>query len=108
MRVLLILAAMSFSAAAFAQSTPPKIGDKPLVQMKPREPTGCKLVLMALLSFRGIPEPTGSRRATPLLLFQHLTGHPRVGSELRDAISATETRSLSERATAVIPPGQKQ
>ena len=44
MRVLLILAAISFSAAAFAQSTPPKIGDKPLAQMKPREPTGCKLV----------------------------------------------------------------
>jgi hypothetical protein len=44
MRVLLILAAMSFSAVAFAQSAPPKVGNKPLVQVKPKEPMGCKLV----------------------------------------------------------------
>ena len=44
MRVLLILAAISFSAAAFAQSAPPRIGDKPLVQVKPKGPTGCKAV----------------------------------------------------------------
>ena len=31
MRVLLILAAISFSAAAFAQGAPPKVGNKPLV-----------------------------------------------------------------------------
>ena len=43
-RVLLILAAISFSATAFAQSAPPKVGNKPLVQVKPKEPTGCKLV----------------------------------------------------------------
>ena len=43
-RVLLMLAAISFSATAFAQSAPPKIGNKPLVQVKPKEPTGCKLV----------------------------------------------------------------
>jgi len=40
MRVLFILAAISFSAAAFAQSAPPKIGSKPLVQVKPNTPTG--------------------------------------------------------------------
>ena len=33
MRVLLILAAISFSAAAFAQSAPPKVGNKPLVRV---------------------------------------------------------------------------
>jgi hypothetical protein len=88
MRVLLILAAMSFSAAAFAQSAPPKIGDKPLVHTKPGEPTGCKLV--------------GTVKGTKLWAGDC------VGSELRGAISATETQSLSDRATAVIPPGQKQ
>jgi hypothetical protein len=87
MRVLLILAAISFSAAAFAQSTPPKIGDKPLVQVKPKGPTGCKLV--------------GRSTARSY-------GPVTVGSELRGAISATETQSLSEPATAVIPPDQKQ
>ncbi len=44
MRALLALAAIGFSATAFAQSTPPKIGNKPLVQLKPKEPMGCKLV----------------------------------------------------------------
>jgi hypothetical protein len=48
MRVLLILAAISFSAAAFAQGAPPKVGNKPLVQVKPKGPTsGCKLVSRA-------------------------------------------------------------
>jgi hypothetical protein len=88
MRVLLILAAFSFSAAAFAQTGPPKVGDKPLVQVKPKGPTGCKLV--------------GTFKDTKLWAGDC------VGSELRGAISATETQSLSERATAVIPPGQKQ
>src|SRR5882724_840522 len=32
---------------------------------------------VAFLSWNQHPEPTGSRRATPLLLFQHPTGHPR-------------------------------
>jgi hypothetical protein len=88
MRVLIILAAISFSAAAFAQSAPPKVGDKPLVQVKPKGPAGCKLV--------------GTVNGTKLWAGDC------VGSELRGAISATETQSLSERATAVIPPGQKQ
>ena len=34
MRVLPILAAISFSAAALAQSAPPKVGNKPLVHVK--------------------------------------------------------------------------
>ena len=43
MRVLLILAAISFSAAAFAQSAPPKVGNKPLVQVKPKGRPGANL-----------------------------------------------------------------
>jgi hypothetical protein len=37
---LLILAAICFSATAFAQSAPPKVGNKSLVQVKPKEPMG--------------------------------------------------------------------
>ena len=44
MRSLLILVAICFSATAFAQSAPPKVGNKPVVRVKPKEPTGCKLV----------------------------------------------------------------
>jgi hypothetical protein len=46
MRALVILAAVCFSATAFAQSpSPPKSGKKPLhAQTKPKEPMGCKLV----------------------------------------------------------------
>ena len=43
MRVLLFLAAISFSAAAFAQTAAPK-GGKPVKQAKPSAPMGCKLV----------------------------------------------------------------
>ena len=44
MRSLLILVAICFSATAFAQSAPQKVGNKSLVQVKPKEPMGCKLV----------------------------------------------------------------
>ena len=37
---LLILVGICFSATAFAQSTPPKVVNKPLVQVKPKEPMG--------------------------------------------------------------------
>ena len=43
MRAMVILAAACFSTGAYAQA-PPKIGDEPLVQVKPKEPVGCKLV----------------------------------------------------------------
>ena len=43
MRSLLILVAICFSGTVLAQSAPPKVG-KPLVQLKPKPPTGCKLV----------------------------------------------------------------
>ena len=32
------------STTAFAQSAPPKVGNKPPVRVKPKEPTACKLV----------------------------------------------------------------
>src|SRR4051812_36455536 len=43
-RSLLILVAICFSTTAFAQSAPPKAGNKPTVRVKPKEPTACKLV----------------------------------------------------------------
>jgi hypothetical protein len=44
MKALVILVAICFSANAFAKDKPPKVGNKPLVLVKPKEPTGCKLV----------------------------------------------------------------
>jgi hypothetical protein len=88
MRFLIILAAICFSANAFAQDAAPKVGSKPLAQVKPKEPMGCKLV--------------GTVKGTKLWAGDC------VGSELRGATPATETQSLPERAGAVIPPGQKQ
>ena len=87
-RLLLILVAICFSTTAFAQSAAPKVGNKPLVQVKPKEPTGCKLV--------------GTVRGTKLWAGDCL------GSELRGSTTTTETQSLPERATGVIPPGQKE
>ena len=87
MRFLIILAVVCFSANAFAQSAPPKVGNKPLAQVKPKEPMGCKLV--------------GTVKGTKLWAGDC------VASELRGATPATETQSLPERAGAAIPPGQK-
>ena len=42
-RSLLILVAICFSTTAFAQSAP-KVGNKPPVRVKLKEPTACKLV----------------------------------------------------------------
>jgi len=83
-RVLLLLAAISFSATAFAQSAPPKVGNKPLVQVKPKEPMGCKLV--------------GTVKGTKLWAGDC------VASELRGATPATETNPLSEQDIQAIPP----
>jgi hypothetical protein len=84
---LLILIVVCFSSTAFAQSPPPKVGNKPLAQAKPKEPMGCKLV--------------GTVRGTKLWAGDC------VASELRGAASP-ETQSLPERATGAIPPGEKQ
>jgi hypothetical protein len=88
MRALVIFAAVCFSTSACAQAAPPKVGNKPLVQVKPKEPMGCKLV--------------GTVRGTKLWAGDCL------GSELRGTTTITETQSLPERAIEVIPPGQKE
>jgi hypothetical protein len=88
MRALVIFAAVCFSTSAYAQAAPPKVGSKPLAQVKPKEPMGCKLV--------------GTVKGTKLWAGDC------VGSELRGTTPATETQSLPERATGVIPLGQKE
>ncbi len=95
MKALLILIAICFSANAFAQDASPKVGKKPLAQVKPKELMGCKLV--------------GTVKGTKLWAGDCVASELRgVASELRGAAPATETQSLPERATGVIPPGQKQ
>ena len=44
MRALVILTAICFSTSAYAQDAAPKVGNRPLVQVKPKKPMGCKLV----------------------------------------------------------------
>jgi hypothetical protein len=72
MRVLLILAGICFSANTFAQDATPKVGSKPLVQAKPKEPMGCKLV--------------GTVKGTKLWAGDCM------GTELRGATSGTEPK----------------
>jgi hypothetical protein len=89
MRTFLIVFAICFSANAFAQDASPKVGSKPLVQVKPKEPMGCKLVG----TVKGIKLWAGDCVAA---------------LELRGATPTTETQSLPERASGAIPPGQKE
>jgi len=88
-RILIVLTALCFSVAALAQAASPKVGNKPLVQVKPKEPIGCKFV--------------GTVKGTKLW-----AGDCTGSAELRGSAPGTETQSLPERATGVIPPGQKQ
>jgi hypothetical protein len=44
MKALIGFAALLFATSAFAQSAQPKVGNKPLVQVKPKAPMGCKLI----------------------------------------------------------------
>jgi len=44
MRALVILIAVCFSTNAYAQNAPPKAGNKPLVQVRPKGAMDCKLV----------------------------------------------------------------
>jgi hypothetical protein len=87
MKVLVVLAAVCFSTTANAQDAP-KVGNKPLTQVKPKEPMGCKLV--------------GTVRGTKIWAGDC------VESEFRGAAPAADTQSLPERATGAIPPGSKQ
>ena len=43
MKLLCLFAAIIFSSTAFAQDAP-KVGSKPLAQVKPKGPVGCKMV----------------------------------------------------------------
>jgi hypothetical protein len=88
MKALLILVAICLSANAFAQDGPPKVGEKPLTRVKPKEALGCKLVG----TVKGIKLWAGDCGA----------------AELKGGAPAAETQSLSERASGIIPPGQKQ
>ena len=88
MRSLLILVAICFSGTVFAQSTPPKVGSKPLVQVKPKAPMGCKLI--------------GTVRGTKLWAGDCAE------SELRGPTTTTETQALPEQATGAITPDQKE
>ena len=83
MRALFILIATCCSATAFAQSAPPKLGSKPLVQVRPKEPMGCKLV--------------GTVRGTKLWAGDC------VGSELRGS-TPTEPQAVPEQPTGAITP----
>ena len=83
-RALVILVAICFSANAFARDKLPKVGNKPLVLVKPREPMGCKFV--------------GTVKGTKLWAGDC------VASGLGGATPATQTESLPEQA----PPGEKQ
>ena len=88
MRSLFILVAICFSGTAFAQNAPPKVGNKALVQVKPKAPMGCKFV--------------GTVRGTKLWAGDC------VGSELVGPTTTTENQILPEKATAVSPLGQKE
>jgi hypothetical protein len=88
-RVLVFLAAMCLSTIALAQDAPPKVGNKPLTQVKPKEPIGCKLV--------------GTVRGTKLW-----AGDCTSSDDLRGTTPAEKTQPLSERAIGIIPPGPKQ
>jgi hypothetical protein len=87
MRALVLLAAICFSATAFAQSPPPKVGNKPLAQAKPKAPMGCKFV--------------GTVKGTKLW-----AGECTDAAELRGEAPTAET--TPPPAAGAIPPGQKQ
>jgi hypothetical protein len=91
MRAMLVFAIVCFSAAAFAQSGPPKTPAKPAVQAKPIAPMGCKLV--------------GTVKGTKIW-----AGDCMDAAEIRGTTPAAEaapSMPLSEQAAGAIPPGKK-
>src|SRR5258708_13112087 len=80
MKALVIFTAVCFSTSAFAQDAPPKTGNKPLVQVRPKGPMGCKLV----------GRVNGTKR----------WAGDCAGPELRGAIPTTETQSVLDPPTA--------
>jgi hypothetical protein len=89
--LLVVVVAVCFSTAAFAQKPPPKVGNKPPVQAKQQSPMGCKLV--------------GTVRGTKLW-----AGDCTDAAELRGTAPAAETTppSLPAPAAGTIPPGAKE
>ena len=88
-KALLTLVAICLPANAFAQDGPPKVGERPLTRVKPQEPLGCKLVG----TVKGVKLWAGECEAVQLR---------------SSSAPTTEMPSLSERASGIIPPGQKQ
>jgi len=84
------LVALFFATGAFAQNAPPKVGTKPLVQVKPSAPMGCKLV--------------GTVKGTKIW-----AGDCTDAAQMRGAVPAAEAAPeppLSARAAGAIP-GEK-
>lgn len=88
MKSWLILTAICFSTTAFAQSAPPKVGNRPVAQVKQKMPVGCKLV--------------GTVRGTKLWAGDC------VASEVRGSTAPKETQVSPEQATGAITPEQKE
>jgi hypothetical protein len=88
MKSLLILVAICCSGTVFAQSAPPKAGNKALVQVKPKAPMGCKFV--------------GTVRGTKLWAGDC------VGSELRGSTTTPDNQAVPEETTGSITPDQKE
>jgi hypothetical protein len=93
MRAAVLLAIVFIPATALAQDAvpakrPPNVGGKPLVQVKPGAPAGCKLV--------------GTVKGTKLWAGDCTT------SELRTGIPANATSStpLPDQAIGAVPKGQ--
>ena len=88
MRSLFILVAICCSGTVFAQSAPPKAGNKALVQVKLKAPLGCKFV--------------GMVRGTKLWAGDC------VGSELRGSTAAPENQAVPNETTGSITPDHKE
>ena len=88
-KTLCIFAALLFcSTGAIAQDAP-KVGKKPLVQVKPKGPTGCKLV--------------GTVKGTKLW-----AGDCTDAAEMRGSAPAAEAAPTPPpQAAGTVPPGQK-
>jgi hypothetical protein len=87
MQFLIFLFAICFSVSAIAQDAKPKVGTKPLVQVKPKGPQGCKLV--------------GTVKGTKLWAGDCIASEP--------SRSVSETAPpLATQAVGAIPPGTKQ
>ena len=80
-RALIMLVATCLSADALAQAAPPKVGTKPLVQVKPKEPMGCKFVG----TVKGTKLWAGDCAATPELRGTTLTDEPATPAPAPDA-----------------------